>query len=61
MYEKQKQVEQSMMILQGEIDALTIQSLGNSQVIHDAQYLHRMWKRFTKEEKKGIIDVGKKI
>lgn len=50
-----------MMILQGEIDALRIQSLGNSQVIHDAQNLHRMWKRFTKDEKKGIIDVGKKI
>jgi site-specific DNA recombinase len=55
-YEKQKQIEQSMMILQGEIDALRMQSLGNSQVIHDAQNLHRMWKRFTKEEKKGIIE-----
>jgi site-specific DNA recombinase len=53
---KQEQVEQSMMELQGEVDALKMQSLGNSQVLHDAQNLHRMWKRFTKEEKKGIIE-----
>lgn len=54
--EKQKQVEQSIGELQGTIDALRFQSLDNSQVLHDAQNLHKQWKTFTKEDKKSIIE-----
>ena len=56
MYEKQIQIEQSIMELQGEIDALKMQSLDNSQVLHDAQNLHKQWHTFTLEEKKSIIE-----
>ena len=56
MYEKQKQVEHSVVTLQAEIDAIRIQSLDNSQVLHDAQNLHKQWKSFTKQEKKSVIE-----
>lgn len=56
-HEKQVQVEQSMMELQGEIDALRMQSLDNVQVLSDAQNLHKQWHTFTKEEKKTIIEL----
>lgn len=55
-YEKQTQIELSIMELQGEIDALKFQSLDNSQTLHDAQNLHKHWNNFTNEEKKGIIE-----
>jgi site-specific DNA recombinase len=55
-YEKQKQVEQSILELQGQIDVFKMQSLDNSQILHDAQNLHKQWKTFTKEEKKSIIE-----
>jgi site-specific DNA recombinase len=40
-YQNQIQVEQSMMELQGQIDALRMQSLDNVQVLSDAQNLHK--------------------
>lgn len=55
-HEKQLQVEQSMMELQAEIDALRMQSLDNVQVLSDAQNLHKQWHTFTLEEKKTIIE-----
>ena len=55
-YEKKTQVEQSILELQGEIDLLKMQSLGNDQILHDAQNLHKQWNTFTKEEKKAIIE-----
>ena len=55
LYEKQKQVELSIMELQGEIDALKMHSLDNSQVLYDAQNLHKQWNSFSKEDKKSII------
>ena len=55
-YNAQTQVEQSMMELQGQIDALRMQSLDNVQVLSDAQNLHKQWHTFTKEEKKTIIE-----
>lgn len=54
--EKQKQVEASIMELQSEVDALKMQTLGQSQVLHDARSLHTLWNTFTKEEKKAIIE-----
>lgn len=56
LYEKQKQVELSMMSLQGEIDELKMQSLDNSQVLHDARNLQTQWYTFTPEEKKNVIE-----
>lgn len=56
LYEKQKQVELSMMELQGEIDSLKMQSLDNTQVLHDARNLQTQWNTFTPEEKKNIIE-----
>ena len=56
LYEEQKQVEQSMMELQGEIDALKMQSLDNSQVIYEAQNLQKRWKSFSKDDKRDIIE-----
>ncbi|MEZ4927892.1 MAG: recombinase family protein [Saprospiraceae bacterium] len=55
-YTAQTQVEQSMNELQGQIDALGMQSIDNVQVLSDAQNLHKMWHTFTKEEKKAIIE-----
>ncbi|MCF8247561.1 MAG: recombinase family protein [Saprospiraceae bacterium] len=55
-YEMQTQVEQSMMDLQGQIDALRMQSLDNVQVLSDAQNLHKQWKSFSLLEKKSIIE-----
>ena len=55
-YEKQKQVEQSMLELQGQIDALRMQSLDNSQVMYEAQNLQKRWTSFTKEDKRSIIE-----
>ena len=55
-YDKQKQVEHSIMELQVEIDAIKVQSLDNNQVLHDAKNLHKQWKTFTKEEKKRIVE-----
>ena len=46
-----------MMELQGQIDALRMQSLDNVQVLSDAQNLHKQWHTFTKEEKKTIIEL----
>jgi len=54
--EKQKQIEQSIMELQGQVDALKMRSLDNSQVLHDARNLHKQWSTFTQEEKKSIIE-----
>lgn len=56
LYEKQKQVELSMMDIQGEIDELKMQSLDNTQVLHDARNLQTQWKSFSSEEKKNIIE-----
>jgi len=56
-YNAQTQVELSMMELQGQIDALRMQSLDNVQVLSDAQNLHKQWHTFTKEEKKTIIEL----
>jgi site-specific DNA recombinase len=55
-YEKQKQIEQSMLELQSEIDALRMQSLDNSQVLYEAQNLQKRWTSFTKEDKRSIIE-----
>ncbi|MEI2696218.1 MAG: recombinase family protein [Saprospiraceae bacterium] len=55
--EKQNQVEQSIMQLQGQIDALRMQSLDNSQILYDARNLHSQWNTFTQEEKKSIIEL----
>lgn len=55
-HEKQKQVEESIMELQGQIDALKMQSLDNSQILYDARNLHKHWHNFTQEEKKTIIE-----
>lgn len=55
-YETAKQVEQSIMRLETEIDALRMQSLDNNQVVHEARDLHSQWKTFTNEEKKSIIE-----
>jgi site-specific DNA recombinase len=55
-YQNQIQVEQSMMVLQGQIDSLWMQSLDNVQVLSDAQNLHKQWNTFTQEEKKNIIE-----
>lgn len=55
-YEQQKLIEQAILDLQGEVDALRMQSLDNSQILHDAQNLHRQWTTFTSDEKKGIIE-----
>ncbi|KAA3621548.1 MAG: recombinase family protein [Bacteroidetes bacterium] len=57
LFEKQKQIEQSTTELQGQIDALKTQSLDNSQVLHDAQNLHKQWHNFSKEDKKAIIEI----
>lgn len=56
MYENQTKIEQSMMELQGEMDALKMQSLDNRQVLHEAQNLHSHWKRFNHKEKRSIIE-----
>lgn len=56
LYEKQKQVEKSIVELQGEIDAIKMQSLDNEQVLHDAQSLHKQWHTFTNDDKKTIIE-----
>lgn len=56
LYEEQKQIEQSILELQGEIDATKMQSLDNRQVLHDAQNLNRQWKSFNEEEKKRIVE-----
>ncbi len=55
-YEQQQQVEQALMELQGQIDALKMQSLDNSQVLHDARNLHSQWGNFNEEEKRAIIE-----
>ncbi|MBL7827818.1 MAG: hypothetical protein JNJ57_14400 [Saprospiraceae bacterium] len=55
-YNAQCQVEVSMTELQGQIDALRMQSLDNVQVLSDAQNLHKQWYSFTQEEKKAIIE-----
>lgn len=55
-YNAQCQVEVSMTELQGQIDALRMQSLDNVQVLSDAQNLHKQWYNFTPEEKKTIIE-----
>ena len=57
MEEKQNQVEQSIMEIQGQIDALRMQSLDNSQILYDARNLHSQWNAFTQEEKKSIIEL----
>lgn len=56
-YENLKQAEQSMLELEAEIDALRMQSLDNREVVHEARDLHKLWHKFTNEEKKNIIQV----
>jgi hypothetical protein len=56
LYEKQQQIEQSITELQGQIDALRLQSLDNSQVLFDARNLHTQWATFNEEEKRAIIE-----
>lgn len=56
LYEKQKQVELSMMELQSEIDSLKMQSLDNVQVLQDARNLQTQWHSFTLLEKKNVIE-----
>lgn len=55
--EKQNQIEQSIMELQGQIDALRMQSLDNCQIVYDARNLHSQWNIFSQEEKKSIIEL----
>ena len=52
----QEQIEQSIAELQSQVDSLKMQSLDNSQVLHDAQNLHKQWHTFTDAEKKSIIE-----
>lgn len=54
--EKERQVEQSILSLTSQIDALKMQSLGGSQVLYDARNLHRQWGSFTLAEKRRIIE-----
>lgn len=56
-YQNQNQIEDSIMAIQGEIDALKLESLNNSQILYDARNLHNHWSNFTLEEKKDIIDL----
>jgi site-specific DNA recombinase len=56
LYQEKTQREQSMLELQGMIDSLTMQTLSNDQVLHDARNLHAQWHTFTIEEKRSIIE-----
>lgn len=56
LYQKQQQIEQDIMELQGSIDALKFQSLDNNQVLYEAQNLQKRWDSFAKEDKKAIIE-----
>jgi site-specific DNA recombinase len=42
--------------LQGEIDALEMQQLSADEVVAEAVNLHRLWPRFSPEEKRGIVE-----
>ncbi len=55
-YQMQKQVDQSILDLQADIDASKSKSLDNTQVLHDARNLQSQWKTFSLEQKKSIIE-----
>jgi site-specific DNA recombinase len=42
--------------LQGEVDALEIQQLSAREVIAEATNLHRLWPKFTNDEKRKIVE-----
>lgn len=54
--EELKQNEESRLKLQASVDAISLQSLSNEQVVYDAQDLHSQWNDFTPSEKRIIID-----
>lgn len=55
--QEKEQKEQTIKDLQVEIDRVHMQTLSNDQILHDARNLHTMWNKFSKEEKKAIIEV----
>jgi site-specific DNA recombinase len=42
--------------LQGQVDALEMRQLTMSEVISEATTLHRLWPKFTAQEKRGIVE-----
>ncbi len=42
--------------LQGEVDALEMQQLSADEVIAEATNLHKLWPKFTDDEKRRIIE-----
>jgi site-specific DNA recombinase len=42
--------------LQGEIDALEVRNLSANEVVAEATQLHRLWPRFTSEEKRRVVE-----
>ena len=42
--------------LQGELDALEIRELSAREVVSEATNLHRLWPKFTREEKRKIVE-----
>lgn len=55
-YNRQKQIEVSLMELQGQIDALKMQCLDNSHILQEAKSLHNQWHLFTPTDKQKIIE-----
>lgn len=56
LYDELKQKEVTLTETQSYVDGITVQSLSNEQVLHDARDLYNHWSKFTNEEKKAIIE-----
>jgi len=56
-YTNLKKIEKSILKIQTDIDIFKTHSIGNEQILHDAQNLHKQWHTFSKEEKKSIIEL----
>ncbi|HKS95518.1 MAG TPA: hypothetical protein VJV74_05215, partial [Terriglobia bacterium] len=53
---RQKQLEDEIPRLQGEVDFLKIQHLSSDQILHDAQDLYGRWESLERDEKRQVIE-----
>ena len=54
--DQQRSLAAELPKLQGEVDALEIQQLSACDVVAEAVNLHRLWPKFTSDEKRKVIE-----